>query len=150
MKILLATDGSNQAVQATEVVAKLFGDMQGTSVTVLFVKDLALPASTVPEEGEVQFLPDPMLMQQEMNELASSSLKTAEEILQKTKLEVSTRELWGRPADTIAAVAEQDGYDLIAMGSRGMGALAEIIVGSVSRRVLQRSRVPVLVIPESH
>ena len=38
------------------------------------------------------------------------------------------------------------GYDLVVMGSRGLGMLANVMMGSTSRRVLRRCRKPVLVV----
>jgi nucleotide-binding universal stress UspA family protein len=63
--------------------------------------------------------------------------------------EVETRPVWGSPAAAIAAEADA-GYDLIVMGSRGMGRapLDRHLLGSVAERVLRRTRCPVLIIPD--
>lgn len=42
----------------------------------------------------------------------------------------------GHPADEIAAFAEHGKFDLVIMGSRGHGALANLVVGSVAMKVL--------------
>jgi nucleotide-binding universal stress UspA family protein len=52
----------------------------------------------------------------------------------------------GQPVDRIIEVADQSGCDVIVMGSRGQGMLAEVMIGSTSRRVLRRCKKPVLVV----
>ncbi|MEE4359132.1 MAG: universal stress protein [Desulfococcaceae bacterium] len=52
----------------------------------------------------------------------------------------------GIPEDIIVKTAEEKNCDLIVMGSYGVSGLAEAIMGSTSRRVLRRSRIPVLVV----
>lgn len=52
----------------------------------------------------------------------------------------------GQPVDLIIQHAEKNDYDLVVMGSRGLGMLANAMLGSTSRRVLRRCRKPVLVI----
>jgi nucleotide-binding universal stress UspA family protein len=51
-----------------------------------------------------------------------------------------------QPVDQIIQHAEKYDYDLVVMGSRGLGMLANVMLGSTSRRVLRRCRKPVLVI----
>jgi hypothetical protein len=51
----------------------------------------------------------------------------------------------GRPAAAIVAQAEEGGHDLVVVGSRGLGRLGALVLGSVSRAVCARSSVPVLV-----
>lgn len=57
----------------------------------------------------------------------------------------------GHPVDGILDYAEKTAADVIVMGSRGQGMLAEVVIGSTSRRVLRRGKIPVLVVrlPES-
>lgn len=52
----------------------------------------------------------------------------------------------GHAADVIASVAAKGKHDLIMMGSHGHGALANLVLGSVSAKVLAQSEVPVLLI----
>jgi nucleotide-binding universal stress UspA family protein len=51
----------------------------------------------------------------------------------------------GHPAKVIAEVAAARGADMIAVGSRGLGGVRGMILGSVSHAVLHNSKVPVLV-----
>ena len=52
----------------------------------------------------------------------------------------------GQPVEEIISYAEQLDADLIVMGSHGQGMLADVTMGSTSRRVLRRCSRPVLVI----
>ena len=52
----------------------------------------------------------------------------------------------GNPVDQIVEQAEERNCDLIVMGSHGHGNLTEAMLGSTARRVLRKSRIPVLVV----
>ena len=52
----------------------------------------------------------------------------------------------GHPADEIASFAEHGKFDLVIMGSRGQGALTNLVLGSVAMKVLARCAVPVLLV----
>ncbi len=52
----------------------------------------------------------------------------------------------GDPAETLARMARERGCDLIVIGSRGMSAVANLIMGSVATRVLHLAEVPVLLV----
>lgn len=52
----------------------------------------------------------------------------------------------GHAAESIAKLATEGRFDLIVMGSRGHGDLANLILGSVATKVLARSATPVLLI----
>jgi len=50
----------------------------------------------------------------------------------------------GDPADKIVAVAREEGFDLIILGTHGHGAFQEAFMGSVAHGVIRKSPVPVL------
>jgi nucleotide-binding universal stress UspA family protein len=52
----------------------------------------------------------------------------------------------GDAARVVAAMADGDSFDLIIMGSHGHGALAGLLMGSVTMKVLALSKVPVLIV----
>ncbi len=52
----------------------------------------------------------------------------------------------GNPADEIMDLIETGDYDLVVMGAHGHGIIGSAMMGSISRRVVRRSKKPVLVI----
>lgn len=52
----------------------------------------------------------------------------------------------GNPVDEILKQAEKRNCDLIVMGNHGHGIIEEAIIGSTTRKVLRRSKKPVLVV----
>jgi len=56
----------------------------------------------------------------------------------------------GRAGDEIPRQAEEKGADIIVMGTCSHGLLGRGLVGSTAVRVIQISRVPVLVVPNCH
>ena len=61
-------------------------------------------------------------------------------------MQAKTVESIGHPADAIIDAAEQGGYDLIIVGSRGLNAVARFLTGSVSSRVVAHAPCSVLVV----
>jgi nucleotide-binding universal stress UspA family protein len=53
----------------------------------------------------------------------------------------------GRPATVIANVADRTKADIIAVGRRGRGEVAELLLGSVSHELVLHSKHPVLLVP---
>ncbi len=53
----------------------------------------------------------------------------------------------GRPAEVILSEASRVGADLIVMGSHGPESMGNNVLGSVTARVLQLSKVPVYMVP---
>ena len=53
----------------------------------------------------------------------------------------------GNPVDVLLAVAGQEAADLVVVGSRGVGGHPELLLGSTSSQLAQRSRCPVTIVP---
>ncbi len=54
--------------------------------------------------------------------------------------------LRGNAVEEIIRNAEEQNCDLIVMGTRGHGTLEDVMLGSTARRVIRKSKVPVLVV----
>ena len=52
----------------------------------------------------------------------------------------------GNPVEEIIKSAEEQNCDLIVMGTHGQGTLEDVMLGSTARRVIRRSKIPVLVV----
>lgn len=74
-------------------------------------------------------------------------LQEKAEALRKQGFDATALLVEGPAAATILSVAEDKGASLIVLGSHGHGALARLFLGSVSTQVVNRSPVPVLVVP---
>lgn len=75
------------------------------------------------------------------NEVVSRAAKELEDLSNSTHTFVQE----GQPIRTILEFAQANNYDLIVIGSRGLSGVKEFL-GSVSHGVVQRSRIPVLII----
>jgi nucleotide-binding universal stress UspA family protein len=53
----------------------------------------------------------------------------------------------GEAAERILEESRSGGYDLIVMGTHGHGVLLDMVIGSVAKETIRRSRIPVLVVP---
>jgi nucleotide-binding universal stress UspA family protein len=73
-------------------------------------------------------------------------LDDARRKLGQTNLDVHEELLEGPPAEAILAVAETRQADLIIMGTRGLGALSGLLMGSVSHKVMQHATCPVFLV----
>jgi len=138
-KILIATDGSESAHEALEIGLELAEEQSATP----FVVHVAPAVDVLPYASFGVAAPTVV---HEPDEQDRVPLKQAAEIAARTGLEVKTELLVGNPADEIVAFADTIDADLIVVGSRGHGALASVLLGSVSRAVLHESRRPVLVV----
>lgn len=79
-----------------------------------------------------------------LKDFCEKELKNDPEIMKRIiSIEISQ----GYPADMILQDAEKRECDVIVMGSHGKGILENAFLGSTTRKVLRRSRKPVLIIP---
>jgi len=77
---------------------------------------------------------------------AELTLAAAVEQAEKAGVPISTRLATGDPADSICAYAAEIDARLVAIGSRGHGTVAALLLGSVSQAVVRQARCPVLVV----
>ena len=73
-------------------------------------------------------------------------LAEAEEIARLRGVTIRTRWAPGRPAETVARIAREEGADAIYVGSRGKDDVENLLVGSVSTRLVQIAPCTVVVV----
>ncbi len=144
-KILVATDGSEYAEKAAEYAGTLAGRIQDAEITVLGVLDLGVisQASVSPSGMPVTV---PVTMTEDMETALRSIVEDTRQKLAPIGRPVVTRLEEGRPALVICDIAEREQFDMIVMGSSGQGRIADILLGSVSDKVIHRSTVPVVIV----
>src|SRR5215210_2178953 len=150
-KILLATDGSEDAAHATEVAVEL-SKITGSELHVVYVgKDaysetLAYPESTDPGWGEGE---DSVLIKelgQQYEQMARRILDAeVEKVLAVGGTVAQAHLRMGTAATEITDLAEEMSLELVVVGSRGLGGTRRALVGSVSDAVAQHAHCPVLI-----
>lgn len=56
----------------------------------------------------------------------------------------------GEPVETITAVASEDQFDLVVMGTKGAGGIEEVFIGSTTSNVIKRVEVPIIAVPDGY
>jgi nucleotide-binding universal stress UspA family protein len=85
-------------------------------------------------------------LQDYYQEESEKALACAREELQKKGVPFSAEMCVGDMGETIARCARERGCGLIAMGTRGMGSVAKLLLGSVATKVISLADVPVLLV----
>jgi len=137
-KILVPVDGSENSLRALEH-ALFIAKSTGAQITAMHV--IERPPTVYVESQKL------------LNDLMSNYRKESTKILDKCKqvaeksgVNLETVIAEGDAASSITGYAEQGGFDLVVIGSRGLGRLKEMVLGSTSNKVLHNMRCSVMVV----
>jgi nucleotide-binding universal stress UspA family protein len=141
-KILLATDGSEEAAIAAHTATDVAGKTDSELHVVLVGLSGAYVGMGPPEIADI-----PPPRQEELDEEARRLLDAQVKQIEADGSTVAQAHLRvGRPDEQIVALAEEIGAGLIVMGSRGLGGLRRLLMGSVSDSVVRHAHCPVLIV----
>jgi nucleotide-binding universal stress UspA family protein len=140
MKILFATDGSAHALAALKtLVDHLDWFRDHVDLTVINVHP-ALPyrraAGWAGKDAIAKYY----------EEESDAALKSSVDELTRRGIPHTAAKRVGEPAPIIVETAREGAFDMIAMGTQGHTALATLMLGSVSAKVLAEAPVPVLLL----
>lgn len=135
-KILVGYDGSpyaRRALIAALDLAKRY-EAQITAVSVAHVPDFADTRDEV--NGVLE----------DAKNFFAQALEQAKNLAAREGITLTTKVVPGHPADTLTRLVEEEGYDLVVLGSRGLSGIRRYLLGSVSEAVIRLASCPVLVI----
>ena len=135
--ILLAVDGSDHAMRAAKVASEMARCVKAVELRVVVAYDPIPP-----------YLGEPNLQG-----AINARLDDAQDVLQKAVNavgeipgEIHTELIEGNSAEAIIEVAKTRKSDVIVMGSRCLGRLAGLVLGSTSQKVVSHAPCPVLIV----
>ena len=134
-KILVPLDGSSNSFRGLDVAIHMARESHAT-ITGLYVAAITKPR-----------------VNDKITPLEKILLGHAQKIMKKSKLKAAQKGIlffdrvsYGDDGKRIVEVAEKQNFDLIVIGSRGMGSAKEFFLGSTSNYVLHKSKKPVLIV----
>lgn len=135
--ILLAVDGSDHSLNAARTASGLANAMNSKTLRILVAYE------PIP----------PYLGEPNMQDAINARISETEEIIQRAvqaagavSAVIHTEMIEGNPAEIIIEVARNRNSDVIIMGSRGLGKLAGLLLGSTSQKVVSFAPCPVLIV----
>jgi len=134
--ILLAADGSENAVRATKEAIKIASCNEDSLIEVVYVVDFDKSKSEVLHTSSSEAL----------NLLRRKKISKVEQTLKESNVSYKVTFLHGVPGPEIVNYANKQQVELVVIGSRGLNGLQEMVLGSVSHKVMKRVNCPALIV----
>jgi nucleotide-binding universal stress UspA family protein len=140
LKVLLAMDGSAPALRAAERLVAWRAWLGEPEVHLVYVQQpLSVLQAVLPPHDDV--------MGQWSNREGEQATQKARERFAREKVAHHLHLTVGDPAREVMVLAEQTRADLVALGTRGLGAAHHALIGSVALKAATLSAVPALLVP---
>ncbi len=142
LKMVVGLDSSKYAEQAFQRALELARKTGGSLVVVCGrrPKSISYVAAFQPALTIASAMKD-------AEERAAEALKKAADEAAAAGVDVKTEAVYEDPAESLINVAEREMADAIVVGAKGEGGLSDRLFGSTVTDLLQRSTIPVLVVP---
>jgi len=136
-KVLLAVDGSEHALRAAQTAADLARAMKSKEFRIVVAYEAIPP-----------YLGEPYMQSviDDRREATQAVLDNAVKAVGELPCEIHTEIIEASPAEAIIDVATTRNSSVIVMGSRGLGKLAGLLLGSTSQKVVSHAPCPVLIV----
>ncbi|SER42424.1 Nucleotide-binding universal stress protein, UspA family [Gracilibacillus ureilyticus] len=134
-KILLAADGSDHSIRAASHAINL-AKLNDGQIDVVYAVDGKTSKEDV-LHGIDKY---------EVKKERETKLKPIVDLLEEKHIAYTTKFLHGEPGPAIVEYANNDNYDCVVVGSRGLNKVQTMILGSVSHKIAKRVFCPVLIV----
>jgi nucleotide-binding universal stress UspA family protein len=141
LKVLLPVDGSENAVRATQELIKTLNWYKERPAVDLLAVHLAV--YQFPNMGLVI---SHEMLERYYAEESDDMLASSKKVLDAAGVKYTVHKRVGPIAECIIDQAKHSGTNMIYMGTRGRTALSNMILGSVTTRVLHLAHIPVVLI----
>jgi nucleotide-binding universal stress UspA family protein len=145
--ILAPIDGSESSKNALTTAFEL-AKIHGSRVKVLHVMTFTetVPSEKAEKEGSPSDYIEDYITRVRKNDerMLAAALEQAKAMGLGGR--VTTKLMIGRPGDAILSESSNGDHDLIVIGDRGLTGVKELLLGSVSKQVVDESKIPVLVV----
>jgi nucleotide-binding universal stress UspA family protein len=131
MKILAPVDGSPPSLRAVNLAIELAAGRQQTSIVLLNVQNISMVALS---EGARAVMA--LWLEEEEERASAEALREATRACEAAGALFTVRVERGTPAAVIHQIAVEEKADHIIMGTRGLGGVRGLLLGSVSMQVL--------------
>ena len=143
-KILVAVDGSQSAFRAVDLASAIAEKFDAKLIAIYVIRNMQLP-DAMRQMAEVE-----LVQETRLTTLQTVGQKIVSEAKDRAKAKgaknVSAEIRPGDPAGAILRYAAEEKVDLIVMGSRGLGQMEAMILGSVSSKVSNLAKVGCLTV----
>ena len=145
MKILVCTDGSEQSQKSLEKALIIAKGCNVNEVAIIHVYDLKRHDFSSFSKGE-EYIPTEedlekyILIEKSHKNEHKKILHEALKLFEENDINARTIFIEGHPSQTIVETAHEEGFDMIIIGSRGLGGFRKVLLGSVSGAVVQEAK----------
>ncbi|MFC5714033.1 universal stress protein [Thalassorhabdus alkalitolerans] len=135
-KILLAADGSENAVRSARHALGIRAGQKDSHIDIIYVIDGEKAKSEVIHFGDTAVI----------EKKRKERLKPIIEMFEEENVSYDIHLKHGEPGPSIVEFANEGNYDCVVIGSRGLNKLQSMVLGSVSHKVAKRVQSPVMIV----
>ena len=137
-KVLIPVDGSPASLRALDFAIEMARPSAGASLVLLNVQTISASEATSAAMGSD--------WQDTASRASAGALERAVKKCEDGSIRFSTLIKTGLVAEAIAQVARDEGINHIVMGTRGLGSIQGLLLGSVAMKVVHLAEVPITLI----
>ena len=144
MKFLVCIDGSEESLRAARKAALFAEKLEDVIVTLIHV--YYLEAVLIPHADDYVNGKASQKIEGEKKQNGARILDGVVKLFEEKNIKAHTLLAKGHPAQTIIEAASKGSFDLVVTGSRGLGGLKKVMLGSVSNAVAQEVESTVMIV----